>query len=171
MLGLSPIQRPGETLALTLLFAMNDLFEAYIGALVVRAARQRGWKARLQSSLPFWEKITIRPDIVIEADGRRIILDTKWKVLSSPRPGMDDLRQMYAYNRFFAAERAFLVYPEVNGLGDHQGCYHDPDRHLGCGLLFVSLFGCQTHRILADWCRTPNSFNQSIFPGGDMNTT
>ncbi|HAX37596.1 MAG: hypothetical protein A2Y37_05170 [Spirochaetes bacterium GWB1_60_80] len=140
LLGQSPIQRPGETQALTLLFAMNDLFETYIGALMLRAARQRGWKARLQSSLPFWEDLPIRPDIVLEADGRCIILDTKWKVLSTRRPGMDDLRQMYAYNRFFAAEQAYLVYPDVNGLGDRQGHYRDPDRPLQCGLIFVSLF-------------------------------
>lgn len=140
LLGLSPIQREGETPALALLFAMNDLFESYLGSLVAKAARKRGWTAWLQSSLPFWESNTIRPDIVLEGNGRRIILDTKWKVLPTPVPGMEDLRQMYVYERFFDAETAYLVYPEVHGLGFREGRYRDPDRRLRCGLLFVDLF-------------------------------
>jgi len=77
LLGLGPIQREGDTPALALLFVMNDLFEAYLGTLISKAARNRGWYERLQSSHPFWERTAIRPDIVLEGDGRRIILDTK----------------------------------------------------------------------------------------------
>jgi|GEM_PF-2373256 len=140
LLHFSPAQIPGERESLALLFKMNDLFESYVGKLVHHAARLRGWKVYLQNSKRFWERQTIRPDIIIETPQSKLILDTKWKVLKTPVPSVEDVRQMYAYNRFFHADRAMLVYPQVYNLSNRTGVYHAPDHELSCGLLFVSLF-------------------------------
>lgn len=140
LMSLCPAQQPGESESLALLFKMNDLFEGYVGKLVRRAARKRGWDASLQSSTRFWERQTIRPDIVLEMPHRRVILDTKWKVLRTAAPSIEDVRQMYAYNKFFDADRAVLIYPQVYYLPNRSGSYHGPDHGLSCELLFVSLF-------------------------------
>jgi len=140
LLGLSPAQRVGDVQVLALLFAMNDLFEAYIGSLVAKAARSRGYSVRLQPSRRFWEKVSVRPDIVLESRGKRIILDTKWKILSSAAPNMNDLRQMYVYNRYFDSDQAYLVYPDIHGLERPDGKFRPPDQDLSCGLLFVKMF-------------------------------
>jgi 5-methylcytosine-specific restriction enzyme subunit McrC len=140
LLSLCPAQRPGESESLALLFRMNDLFEGYVGKLVRRAAQARGWNASLQSSTRFWERQTIRPDIVLELPQRRVILDTKWKVLRTATPSIEDVRQMYAYNRFFDADRAVLIYPQVYDLPNRSGSYHGPDHGLSCELFFVPLF-------------------------------
>jgi 5-methylcytosine-specific restriction enzyme subunit McrC len=140
LLSLSPAQRPGQSDSLALLFKMNDLFEGYVGKLVRRAARSRGWNALLQSSTRFWERQTIRPDIVLEMPQKRVILDTKWKVLRTATPSIEDVRQMYAYNRFFHADRAVLLYPQVYNLSNRSGSYRGPDHGLSCELFFVPLF-------------------------------
>lgn len=140
LLRFVPAQRPGERESLSLLFKMNDLFEGYIGTLTRRAARKHGWHASLQSSKRFWERRTIRPDIILDTPNGRIILDTKWKVLRTAAPSVEDVRQMYAYNRFFKADRAYLVYPQVYDHPNRIGLYHDPDHKLSCGLFFVPLF-------------------------------
>ena len=140
LLSLCPAQWPGENDSIALLFKMNDLFEGYVGKLVRRAARLRGWNALLQSSTRFWDRQTIRPDIVLEMPQKRVILDTKWKVLRATTPSVEDVRQMYAYNRFFHADRAVLLYPQVYDLPNHSGSYHGPDHGLSCELFFVPLF-------------------------------
>ena len=140
LLSLCPAQRPGESESLALLFRMNDLFEGYVGKLVRRAARARGWNASLQSSTRFWERQSIRPDIVLEMPHKRVILDTKWKVLRTAAPSIEDVRQMYAYNRFFHADRAVLIYPQVYDLPNRSGSYRGPDYGLSCELFFVPLF-------------------------------
>jgi len=140
LLRFVPAQRPGERESLSLLFKMNVLFEGYIGILTWRAARKRGWRASLQSSKRFWERRTIRPDIILDTPNGRIILDTKWKVLRTAAPSVEDVRQMYAYNRFFHADRAVLLYPQVYDLPNRSGSYRGPDNGLSCELLFVPLF-------------------------------
>lgn len=140
LLRFVPAQRPGDRESLSLLFKMNDLFEGFIGTLVRRAACRRGWRASLQSSKRFWERQTIRPDIILETPRGRLILDTKWKVLRTAVPSVEDVRQMYAYNRFFHADRALLIYPQVYDLPNRTGLYHDPEHELSCGLFFVPLF-------------------------------
>lgn len=140
LLGLAPEQRQGEENTLSLLFGMNELFESYVGTLVRRAARRRGGDAELQPPRRFWERRTVRPDIVVSLGGCKIVLDTKWKVLQSPYPSVEDVRQMYVYNRYFDAARSYLVYPQVYGLPDREGRYRVPDGDLRCGLMFISLF-------------------------------
>ncbi|MDB4010114.1 McrC family protein [Polaribacter sp.] len=55
----------------------------------------------------------LKPDIVIQhnIDPEKVyIIDTKWK-RPSQSSSISDLRQMYAYNRFWNAKKAMLLYP------------------------------------------------------------
>ncbi|MBP8661614.1 MAG: hypothetical protein KBI09_11975 [Mesotoga sp.] len=57
----------------------------------------------------------LRPDIVLEFGKRKVVMDTKWKLLSdTERNGgisQSDMYQMYAYGKKYEADRIVLVYP------------------------------------------------------------
>ena len=71
---------------------------------------------RAQSSKPYWKldgyrPVHLKPDIVITRGEQTIVIDTKWKILSNNRPSDDDLRQMYAYTKYWNATQTILCYP------------------------------------------------------------
>ena len=81
---------------------MNTLFEKYVFAELKRAESkfpELNLKISAQLSRRFWGTKKLRPDIWAEftSDGKekRMIMDTKWKSLISPKPSDDDLRQIY----------------------------------------------------------------------------
>ena len=57
----------------------------------------------------------LRPDIVIENEGKTIVIDTKWKLLSENVRNngilQSDMYQMYAYCKKYNAEKIVLLYP------------------------------------------------------------
>ena len=57
----------------------------------------------------------LRPDVVIEAEKRPIVLDTKWKRLNPGNATLDvetsDVYQMLAYARAYDSARIILLYP------------------------------------------------------------
>ncbi|NRB53887.1 MAG: hypothetical protein HRU41_39930 [Saprospiraceae bacterium] len=108
----SPDSRAGGHQGVALIFDMNVLFESYIYQLLVRAKPE---KARIsyQEQRFFWLKRSIRPDIVCQWRDKRIVMDTKWKILPTGQPPMEDLRQMYVYNRYFRAAKGVLLYPRL----------------------------------------------------------
>jgi len=58
----------------------------------------------------------LEPDILICSGDQNIILDTKWKnAEDSGGVGEDDLRQLFVYNLYFDAAKAFLIYPGKKG--------------------------------------------------------
>lgn len=107
-----PDIRAGRHPLIAILFDMNLLFEEY----VYRQLAKSGLPVYRQVSRPFWERRYIRPDIVLEYEGRRYILDTKWKALRRASPNMEDLRQMYVYAQYFDAPHGVLVYPQAYGV-------------------------------------------------------
>ena len=65
--------------------------------------------------------LPLRPDLLVEApDGRRLVIDTKWKRLgeSGTRGGVatSDLYQLYAYTRRYGCARSVLLYPHATGV-------------------------------------------------------
>lgn len=118
-----------------LLFPMNTLFEEYIGRTLRNALRPDGVHVRLQGPRGFVlrdeggaQRFATKPDIVIFQDGSpALIVDTKWKQLSS---ALDDARrgvaqadvyQMLAYARVYNVGRLMLLYPHHRGLGCEEG--------------------------------------------------
>ena len=115
----------GEALGFSLLFPMAELFERFVGKLLLRSAAP--WPVRLQarkhSALlddagPLFE---LRPDVVIESPAGPIVLDTKWKELTANDDrklgvAQSDVYQMLVYGQAYDAERLVLLYPWRTGL-------------------------------------------------------
>lgn len=152
LLDYLPDLRGGRESVLAILFNMNELFERYVFVQLKRAQhKHRDMRLRFmkQTSRLFWGKKHIRPDIVAEYtfgnSKQRMIIDTKWKVLLNVLPSDEDLRQMYAYNLHFGADKAILLYPLAGSQADVFHRYAEgmalPKEYChGCGLHFAELF-------------------------------
>ena len=116
----------GSTRGFALLFAMNDLFEEFVGRSVRRAAAP--WRVHLQHrkhhaiDAANRALFALRPDIVVETPDGPVIMDTKWKQLEHREQtlGIDqsDVYQMLAYAHAYDANRLVLVYPWHAALGE-----------------------------------------------------
>lgn len=118
---------------ITLLFAMNDLFEAYIAALVRRALRNSDLTVHSQGGLRYClmeegaagkKRFQTAPDILIKRDGETVlVIDTKWKLIGrNPEDkkrgvSQSDVYQMMAYARLYRCREVMLLYPHHGGLG------------------------------------------------------
>ncbi|AMQ57082.1 McrC family protein [Algoriphagus sanaruensis] len=141
LLHYHPDLSKGREDVLALMFDMNLLWEKFV---LASLKRHYGLNAKGQDSKSFWQpfqgnKRSIRPDITVEKDGFKYVIDTKWKLVST-EPSMDDLRQMYAYHHYFKAEKVALLYPGNNpGI---KGKFvpventEDKEQVMECGLLF-----------------------------------
>ncbi len=157
LLRLSPNLQSGCSSLPALLFDMNALFEEYIYRQLHKTAQQELFKIFYQPSQKFWKPNQglarrLRPDLILQTTNQKIILDTKWKVISKINPSMDDLRQMYTYHHFFEAQQSLLIYPSVSSAlqGLHSGYFLDNTTNLHtCSLLLLDLFDEQ-HRLRKD---------------------
>ena len=113
ILNFAPNVSSGKENMLALLFDMNSLWEEYVLVSLKKAAKNNNLNVAVhgQKSQPFWNGITIRPDIVIEKEDETFIIDTKWKNINGGKPSTDDLRQMYVYNDYWKSTKAMLLYP------------------------------------------------------------
>ena len=118
----------GESIATALLFPMERIFEDYVGRTLRRSASKDESisRVRLQAKgqwLFEGRRVSLRPDILCECgNGRRVILDTKWKRLGGPKDlSTTDMHQMYAYGQRYRAEseemqHVVLLYPWHEGV-------------------------------------------------------
>lgn len=113
--GHSPALHRGSTQALALLFDMNRLFELYVAKQLRQAAGSQA-RVLLQNHQPFWGKVRIRPDILVQAGDSCFVLDTKWKIPKHHNPAAADLQQLYAYCHLWKAPHGLLVYPSTSRL-------------------------------------------------------
>jgi 5-methylcytosine-specific restriction enzyme subunit McrC len=126
---------PRDPAGITMLFPMNDLFEAYVAALLRRALPPEGYEVVSQGGkrhclnelapdgtlgLPLF---LTKPDCMVRRDGRTVlVIDTKWKRLTSagsdPKRGVSqvDVYQLMAYARLYEVSRLMLLYPHHAGL-------------------------------------------------------
>lgn len=120
----------GAPAGITLLFPMNDLFEAYVAALMRAALAPLGYEVVAQGGLrhcllelasdgsqlrPLFQT---RPDCLIRKSGQIVlVLDTKWKRLTpyarDQKRGVSqsDVYQMMAYARLYNCPHLMLLYP------------------------------------------------------------
>lgn len=118
---------------ITLLFAMNDLFEAYIAALARRALLGSNLTVHSQGGLRYClmeegeggrERFQTAPDILIKRNGQVVmVIDTKWKLIGrnpdDKKRGVSqsDVYQMMAYARLYQCREVMLIYPHHASLG------------------------------------------------------
>lgn len=151
LLNYHPDLSSGRNNILALLFDMNLLWEQYV-AKEIQNILPSDWKLKTQSSKGYWalednkNVRKLRPDILLQRqkpeDGayQNIIIDTKWKILRNSRPSDDDIRQMFAYNNYFDAERSYLLYPSeinINDLHITLGKFLKPHEEKYCGIIQV----------------------------------
>lgn len=120
-----PVSTHGGWRGMSLLFPMEKLFEHYVAYHLCRELND--WEVRTQVSsqhICFYENrpiFRLRPDIQIQhkKTRKKIILDTKWKLLDqndqTHRFGLkdSDVQQMFAYSYYYLdhASEVILVYP------------------------------------------------------------
>lgn len=149
ILNYSPNLNAGNDNMLTLLFDMNALWEEYIFR-VLQKHKPENISVSFQNKKDFWSSNsktkTIRPDIVIE-DSNSIpsttyVLDTKWKIRDTNNPDDSDLKQMFAYNLYWRAEKSLLLFPKINQEDSNFGDYHHLSNEMNsnqCKLGFVNV--------------------------------
>jgi 5-methylcytosine-specific restriction enzyme subunit McrC len=138
LLNFSPDLQHGQNSVLAILFDMNKLWEGYLYRQLKRLPELQ---VKREPRKKFWENRVVKPDILVEWQDKRIILDAKWKVLNNAQPSDADLKQMYVYHHYWEVERTFLVYPEVYDITEIRGTYHKPSttEPFVCQLFFVSV--------------------------------
>ncbi len=132
--------RYGQHQLLAILFDMNVLFEEYIFQQLKNTSGS-SIKISRQRSIPFWQRRSIRPDIIIEINGDKIVLDTKWKILKSATPSMEDLKQMYIYCRYFKAKKGILLFPSPGNINNKtiSNPFLDEVDGIECQLQFINV--------------------------------
>ncbi|WP_165749495.1 McrC family protein [Cellulophaga sp. Z1A5H] len=129
ILNYSPDIKGGNEHMIALLFDMNKLWEEYVYRMLVKH-QNKNLKVNFQNSNKFWENTRIKPDIVLtktHEDGVKetFVIDTKWKVLdaANPKPSDNDLKQMFAYNLYWDANKSMLLYPHTSNIDENFGKY------------------------------------------------
>ncbi|MCB9187835.1 MAG: restriction endonuclease [Flavobacteriales bacterium] len=160
LLNYSPDISAGKERMLALLFDMNELWEEYVLVMLrkhvaehnkaVDEGKSKGLKYSVkgQDKKQFWQDSEtqywrhVKPDIVLKEDkenGISYIIDTKWKRPTDQKASIEDIRQMYAYNRLYKATKSLLLYPGDKAL--KSGVFKDDINGLQhhCMLGFVSV--------------------------------
>lgn len=140
LLNYSPDISGGNEKMLALLFDMNQLWEEYVLVMLRKYLKGTQYKVTGQEKKPFWNYNYLQPDVVIRNTSSEdtYILDTKWKLPGVASASMADLRQMYAYNRFWKAEKAMLLYPGEPRENEFKP-FWDEGRLHHCKMEFVSV--------------------------------
>lgn len=113
-----------------LLFAMNDLFEAFVGRCMQAALAPRSVDLQRQDQYALEDShdsqrrvFRLKPDILLDDE---IVIDTKWKRLVPDKATLgvaeSDVYQMLAYSRAYRARRLVLLYPWHEDLGKPGIC-------------------------------------------------
>lgn len=145
ILNYSPDIRDGHQKMIALLFDMNQLWEEYVYVKLRKEIQSENsayssFTIQAQHSKYFWENNSLQPDIVLSNGHEKYIIDTKWKIPGNSA-SVEDLRQMYAYARFWNAEKVMLLYPgnkEHSGFKAYKNSDIDGIEH-SCKMGFVSV--------------------------------
>ncbi len=142
ILNFRPDVAGGSHDLLALMFDMNRLWEDYVYQMLRRSLHSE-WTIEAQARDLFWERKSIRPDIVLRshANNQTVVIDTKWKIIDRNHPADDDLKQMFVYNHHWNATLGILLYPWTESQADHTGQYHLPNQNgtHHCQLSFIKV--------------------------------
>jgi 5-methylcytosine-specific restriction enzyme subunit McrC len=144
ILRYNPDLKGGNENVLSIMFDMNLLFENYVYRKLKTAQSDPDiprLSVRDQTRTPFWESRGLRADIIVESEDKRLVIDTKWKVLKNNTPSDADLKQMFVYNLHYDTDLSILLYPKT----DIESASKKPFRNekfsdLNCQVAFVDIF-------------------------------
>jgi 5-methylcytosine-specific restriction enzyme subunit McrC len=125
--GRTPTVQAGGNRTFSLLFDMNKVFERFVAAFLLRYVApkiegthvlpQAGHHKRHLMESNGTRVLRLEPDVLVEGPGDlRLVMDTKWKLLSPGNHGRGgvseaDLYQLYAYTRRYGCTHSVLLYP------------------------------------------------------------
>lgn len=138
----------GNDIAFALLFDMNLLFESFVYDYFKRNGGFENIKNQDKKHHLAYEnqngKFALKPDIVID-DGK-IIVDTKWKILSLDKSNngisQNDMYQLYAYGtKYQNCENLYLIYPKDEDIKGNLYHYFEEkeDKRLLLKVLFFDI--------------------------------
>lgn len=153
ILNYSPDIVGGDQKMIALLFDMNQLWEEYIYITLINEIHKEGsiykeYQIRAQHKKGFWGNNSLQPDIVLEKGKEVYIIDTKWK-LPDNSASIEDLRQMYAYARFWHADKVMLLYPgdrSHSGFKEYKNQEKDGIKH-ECQMAFVTVLNLKDGKL------------------------
>lgn len=123
---LNPTTQVGSHAGISLLFPMEKLFEHYVAKMLKHQFPSWHISTQIQNRYlcehrgKEWFKL--KPDLYLERDGARIVMDTKWKLLNSAldgrgkkyKLGQSDFYQLFAYGHKYqeGIGDLILIYPK-----------------------------------------------------------
>lgn len=120
----------GAATSKALLFPMESVYESYVAQQMKKIFVPDGWNVSSQDKGHYLfveprNQFALRPDIVLERDGRTIIMDTKWKrLIDNERKNYGilqaDMYQMYAYSKKYETPEIWILYPVNDEMRDHK---------------------------------------------------
>lgn len=150
LMNYHPDVKSGTNNILAIMFDMNLLWENYMYYVLRRAGAQMGVDVYGQQKKLFWHHegdwdLQLKPDLVLEKSGKKVVIDTKWKYDS--KISIQDVRQMYAYGDYFEANDNYLMYPDKldqHKLVTHTGKFYDTNNKSNftnktCSLMYVDI--------------------------------
>jgi 5-methylcytosine-specific restriction enzyme subunit McrC len=113
LLKYRPDIRSGSRDLIAIMFDMNVLWEEYVYRILKKYSNYNGHKLKVygQRKKEFWNRMNLKPDVIIEDSENKYILDTKWKLVNNNRPDDGDIKQMFSYNHLWKAKSSILLYP------------------------------------------------------------
>lgn len=135
-----PMAVSGNWRGISLLFPMEKLFEVYVARklksalpshAVLHTQKSSRYLCTYQNALQQQSFFQLRPDMILEINGKQIILDTKWKRLSSCEQtkqfglSQSDFYQMFAYGHKYlnGDGNIILIYPKTDDFPELDGFF------------------------------------------------
>lgn len=139
----------GDSTSRALLFPMESVYESYVAQQIRKIFCPAGWEVSSQDKGHYLfvepkRQFALRPDIVLEMDGRTVIMDTKWKSLVDNERinygiSQADMYQMYAYSKKYKTPEIWLLYPVNDDMRDHTDIRFDSGDGTTVNVFFVDV--------------------------------
>jgi 5-methylcytosine-specific restriction enzyme subunit McrC len=129
LLNYRPDIKSGSRNLLAIMFDMNVLWEEYVYRVLRKYQSNFDLKYNVlaQQKKKFWsttnQTMNLKPDVLIEVNQKKYIIDTKWKKVKNNRPEDQDIRQMFAYNQVWKSNQSILLYPGEESNDSDLGVY------------------------------------------------
>lgn len=121
----------GYSMARSILFPMESIFESYVSKYLKKAFQQTDYHVSVQDKGYYLfddpKRFKLRPDIVISSPSNgKVIIDTKWKRLINNKRknygiSQSDMYQLYAYSKKYNANDVWLFYPLNSEFHNYEG--------------------------------------------------
>ena len=139
----------GDSTSRALLFPMESVYESYVAQQIRKIFCPDGWEVSSQDKGHYLfvepkRQFALRPDIVLEMDGRTVIMDTKWKSLVNNERinygiSQADMYQMYAYSKKYKTSEIWILYPVNDDMRDHTNIRFDSGDGTTVNVFFVDV--------------------------------